>query len=420
MKYTTLFYQFRIGYFVLYNANGHFSKFRIKSKTIAISKAYIISMSTDYLKYIVFSFIVVASFSCCEEDPMPPEENDNLTDITYDPVSFIIDYPSYTQAINNTIPTIPQMLIPDDNTMTEEGIELGRHLFYDNILSGDSTMSCASCHLTSGSFTDNLAVSIGIDGIPGKVSSMSLLNVGFYDNGLFWDGRSNTLEAQAILPVEDEIELHNTWPNVIQKLQDHDLYPSMFRKAFGIEKKSEITKDLAAKAIAQFERSIYSFESKFDKFMKGEVLLEDEELNGFEMFMDLPGASNDAHCSHCHAMPLFTSNDYFNNGLQEAATLEDFEDKGRGLIMGPAQNGFFRAPTLRNIELTAPYMHDGSMSTLEEVMDHYISGGKPSPNRDSFIPAIDLDGYEKESIIAFLKTLTDERVINEERLQSPF
>jgi len=378
-------------------------------------------MSIDYLKYWILSFIMIASFSCCEEDPMPPSEKDeDLTDIVYDPVMFNIEYPVYTQAINNVIPTIPQMPIPDDNLLTEEGIELGRHLFYDNILSADSTMSCSNCHLPSGSFTDNLPVSFGIDGISGKVSSMSLLNVGFYDNGLFWDGRTNTLEAQALLPVEDEIELHNTWPNVIEKLKKHNEYPSMFRKAFGIEKKSEITKELAAKALAQFERSIYSFESKFDKFMKGEILLEDEELNGFEMFMDLPGASNDAHCSHCHAMPLMTSNDYFNNGLQEAATLDDFIDKGRGLIMGPAQNGFFRSPTLRNIELTAPYMHDGSMATLEEVMDHYISGGKPSPNRDSFIPAIDLTGYEKEAIIAFLKTLTDEKVINQERLQSPF
>ena len=147
---------------------------------------------------------------------------------------------------------------------------------------------------------------------------------------------------------------------------------------------------------------------------------EDDERDGLEMFLDLPGAINDAHCSHCHAMPLMTSNDYFNNGLQEAATLDDFLEKGRGLITGPAQNGFFRAPSLRNIELTAPYMHDGSMATLEEVMDHYISGGKPSPNRDTFIPAIDLDSYERQAIIAFMKTLTDTKVINEERLQSPF
>ncbi len=378
-------------------------------------------MKLDCLKYWILSFCVVAVFACCEEEMPPPVEQDvDLTDIEYDPISVAINVPPYLLQVGQNIPVIPQMPIPDDNMLTEDGIELGRHLFYDSILSADSTQSCSSCHLPSGSFTDNLAVSFGIDGIPGTFSSMSLLNVGFYDNGLFWDGRSNSLEEQALLPVEDEIELHNTWPNVITKLKNHDTYPTMFRKAFGIEKESEITKELAAKAISQFERSIYSFESKFDKYLRGEILFEDDELNGFEMFLDLPGASNDAHCSHCHAIPLLTSNDYFNNGLQEAATLEDFANKGRGLITGPAQNGFFRAPTLRNIELTAPYMHDGSMATLEEVMDHYISGGKPSPNRDTFIPAIDLDPYEKESLIAFMKTLTDTQVINEERLKSPF
>lgn len=381
-------------------------------------------MKVDTLKYLVLLSLAVVVFACCEEEPVvPPEgetEDDDLTDILYDPIPTDIIYPIYTQQIGQIVPVIPEMLIPEDNPLTEDGIELGRHLFYDTILSAYSTLSCSSCHLPQGSFTDNKAVSFGIDGIPGKVSSMSLLNVGFYDNGLFWDGRTATLEEQALLPVEDEIELHNTWPNVITKLKKHGTYPSMFRKAFGIEKKSEITKELAAQAIAQFERSIYSFESKFDKYMKGEVLFNDEELNGFEMFLDLPGASNDAHCSHCHAMPLMTSNDYFNNGLQAAETLQDFESKGRGSITGASQNGFFRAPSLRNIELTAPYMHDGSMETLEEVMDHYISGGQFSPNRDSFIPAIDLDDYEKESIIAFMKTLTDTKVINNEGLKSPF
>lgn len=378
-------------------------------------------MKKEWSKYWILSLCIAAVMVSCEKDmPTPPIVDDDLTDIEYDPIPVEIDIPPYVLEINGSIPVIPQMPIPEDNQLTEDGIELGRHLFYDNILSADSTQSCSSCHLTAASFTDNLPVSFGIDGIPGTKSSMNLLNVGYFDNGLFWDGRSNTLEEQALIPVEDVVELHDTWPNVITKLKRHESYPTMFRKAFGIEKKSEITKELAAKAISQFERSIYSFESKFDRFLRNEVLLEDDERDGLEMFLDLPGAINDAHCSHCHAMPLMTSNDYFNNGLQEAATLDDFLEKGRGLITGPAQNGFFRAPSLRNIELTAPYMHDGSMATLEEVMDHYISGGKPSPNRDTFIPAIDLDSYERQAIIAFMKTLTDTKVINEERLQSPF
>ena len=197
---------------------------------------------------------------------------------------------------------------------------------------------------------------------PGTRSSMSVLNAGFYDNGLFWDGRSNTLEEQALLPVEDEVELHNTWENIVPVLRESELYKPLFRKAFGIVRTNEITKELAAKAIAQFERSIVSFESKFDQYLLGEVFLSEEEFYGFEMYIDAPGVT-DAQCAHCHNIPLMTSNDYFNNGLQEAETFDDFVDVGRGAITVSAKNGFFRAPTLRNIELSAPYMHDGSLET---------------------------------------------------------
>ena len=221
-------------------------------------------------KYWILVFGTILIFACGKEETPPPvEQDDDLTDIEYNPIAVEINYPIYTVQVGPSIPVIPQMPIPEDNQLTEDGIQLGRHLFYDTILSADSTQSCSSCHLPSGSFTDNLPVSFGIDGIPGMMSSMSLLNVGFFDNGLFWDGRSNSLEEQALLPVEDVIELHDTWPNVINKLKRHNTYPSMFRKAFGIEKKSEMTKELAAKAISQFERSIYSFESKFDKFLRG-------------------------------------------------------------------------------------------------------------------------------------------------------
>ena len=312
------------------------------------------------------------------------------------------------------------MPIPENNPMTVDGVELGRHLFYDKLLSSDNTMSCASCHLPEGSFTDNLAVSTGVDGIPGTRSSMSLLNVGFFDNGLFWDGRSKTLEEQALLPVEDEIELHNSWDEVIPKLKESELYKPLFRKAFGIEKTDDINKELAAKAIAQFERSIVSFESKFDQYLQGKVFLSDEELYGFEMYIDAPGVT-DAQCAHCHNLPLMTSNDYFNNGFQEALSFEDFKDYGLGAVTSiSTQNGFFRAPSLRNIELTAPYMHDGSLNTLDEVIDHYASGGKPSPSKDPLLDQIHLNEYDKESLKAFLLALTDRTVINEERLQNPF
>lgn len=367
--------------------------------------------------YILLLFSALITLGCEKEDP--PETEVMLTDILYDPLPFEIEYPNYTQLIDNREVIIPQMPIPEDNPMTEDGVELGRYLFYDNILSRDGTMSCSSCHLPEGSFTDNLAVSTGVDGIAGSRSSMSLLNIGFTDVGFFWDGRSPTLEKQALLPVEDPIELHTTWNEVIPKLQDSELYQRLFRKAFGIEKASEIDKELAAKAIAQFERSITSFESKFDQYLKGEVFLSDDELYGFEMYIDAPGVT-DAQCAHCHNLPLMTSNDYFNNGLQEANTINDFLDKGRGAVTLDAENGFFRAPTLRNIELTAPYMHNGSLQTLDEVIEHYASGGKDSPSKDPLLDDIHLTEYDKFALKEFLLTLTDEVVINQERLQNPF
>lgn len=373
------------------------------------------------LQYYLLFAITIFALSCGEEEivvPMPPEE-ELLTDIEYNPVAFDIEYPNYTQLIDNREVIIPKMAIPEDNPMTVDGVELGRHLFYDNILSGDNTQSCSSCHLPEGSFTDNLPVSTGIDGVAGTRSSMSLLNIGLYDNGLFWDGRSMTLEEQALLPVEDEIELHSSWSDVIPKLQESELYKSLFRKAFGIEKVSEINKELAAKAMAQFERSIFSFESKFDQFLKGKQQLNDEEVYGLQMYIDAPGVT-DAQCAHCHNLPLMTSNDYFNNGLQEAETFDDFIDKGLGAFTVSAENGFFRAPTLRNIELTAPYMHNGSLQTLDDVIDHYASGGKDSPSKDPLLDDINLTGYDKEALKAFLLSLTDRVVINEERLQNPF
>jgi cytochrome c peroxidase len=365
-----------------------------------------------------FLFLVVVITTSCTEEA-PPIEEGLLTHIEYNPVPFEIEYPVYTQFIDNREVIIPLMPVPEDNPMTVDGVELGRYLFYDNILSSDNTMSCSSCHLPQGSFTDNLAVSLGVDGVSGSRSSMSLLNVGFYDNGLFWDGRSLTLEEQALLPVEDEIELHNSWDVVIPKLKQSDLYQPLFRKAFGIENVSEINKGLAVKAIAQFERSIVSFESKFDQFLQGKVFLDDDELYGFEMYIDAPDVT-DAQCAHCHNLPLMTSNDYFNNGLQEANTFDDFKDKGLGAFTVSSQNGFFRAPTLRNIELTAPYMHNGSLQTLDEVIDHYASGGKYSPSKDPLLDDIHLNEYDKEALKKFLLTLTDYKVINAERLQNPF
>jgi cytochrome c peroxidase len=359
----------------------------------------------------------------CKKDP-PPDTGD-LLHIPYEPKPYTIAKPK----------NFPEVPVPASNPMTVDGIALGRRLFYDPILSGDSTMSCASCHLPQLSFSDGKAVSKGIDGIAGRRNSMSLLNVAYVTRGLFWDGRAKTLEDQALVPVEDPIELHTTWPNVIEKLKKHPTYPELFRKAFGISDRSEITKELAAKALAQFERTLISSgKSKYDEFDSGNIdAFDEEELDGKLMFFDEGQGLNlpDAQCSHCHGGVTLTGGQFFNNGLDNVASLDDFKDLGYFLTTGNhLDKGLFRAPTLRNIALTAPYMHDGRFKTLEEVVDQYSDNGHGVVNEGTFINQIGfpigngqytgLTAYQKKALVKFLKTLTDTAFINRPDIQNPF
>ncbi len=360
---------------------------------------------------------------------MPGENDGDLLRIAYDPQPYTIIKPA----------NFPEVPVPDSNKMTVEGVQLGRRLFYDPILSADSTMACASCHLPQGSFSDNLAVSTGIDGIAGRRSAMPLLNVGYITNGLFWDGRVQTLEQQAVQPVEDPIEMHALWPNIIEKLKKHPTYPTLFRKAFGIEDRSEITREITVKAIAQFERILVSSgTSKYDRFRAGEVsLFDDEELDGFVLYaaestnygLNLP----DAQCSHCHGSDLLLGNhNYFSNGIDGVTSYDDYTDKGRGEVtLKQSDNGKFRTPSLRNIALTAPYMHDGRFQTLEQVLEHYGNHGKSAfPFQDVLIAQAGfpmgngqnakLTTYHKKAIIRFLQTLTDTAFVNNPDIQNPF
>ncbi len=366
-------------------------------------------MKKSLISFILFSLIM----ACGKDLPVVVTENDDLRTTSFAPHNYDLKIPS----------NFPKMDIPADNPMTTEGVELGRRLFYDPILSLDSSVSCASCHMTHGSFTDNTALSKGVAGTLGLRSAMSLENVGFVNKGLFWDGRVKTLEEQALLPVEDPREMHHIWEKVVEKLKAHNDYPTRFRQAFGISSKKEINKELAVKAIAQFERTIISGNAKFDKIFRREDFFTDDELIGYELFFNASGAP-DAQCGHCHASPFMNSNDFFNNGLDSAKTLTDFKDIGRGRVTGKVfDNGKFRAPTLRNIDLTAPYMHDGRFKTIEEVVEHYASGGHYTENVDPFIPqikSIKLTMKQKNQIILFLKTLTDTSFIHNPAFQNPF
>lgn len=307
-------------------------------------------------------------------------------------------------------------VIPTDNPQTVEGIALGKKLFYDPLLSANNTQSCASCHRPPNAFSDIPRFSIGIDGIPGTRNSMPLFNLAWnYDEMFFWDGREFSLEHQALEPVTNPIEMHNTWEEVVRRLENHPEYPSMFTDAFG---NGNITKEKATKAIAQFERTLISANSKFDRFLLGLTTLTPEEENGLNVFMD----EERGDCFHCHGNPnnpLWTDNQFHNNGLDAT-----FTDLGLGAVSGdPSDNGKFRSPSLRNLAFTAPYMHDGRFNTLDEVINHYSEGLQNSPTIDPLMKkvaegGVQLSDQDKADLKAFLLTLSDPSFLNNPDFQN--
>lgn len=366
---------------------------------------------------IFYCFILtVILLSGCRNEKAEPIDNNgrDLSDIPYNPEPYEIVVP----------PNFPPMPQPEDNIATEAGVRLGRFLFYDPILSIDSTISCSSCHKQELYFTDGRAVSIGVDGLTGRRSAMSLVNVGYYDNGLFWDGRVATLEEQALHPIKDPVEMNNTWENVEMRLRKHTSYPEMFRRAFGITSSDEITRELVTKAIAQFERTIVSTgNSKWDRIHApgSTVIFSDKELEGKLMYFDEVPELPDAECGHCHTGFLFTTNLYRNNGIDTVDNLLDFDDYGRGEVTGnKLDNGKFRIPTLRNVLYTAPYMHDGRFKTIDAVLKHYNSGGHNAINTGINIHPLGLSEQQIDQILAFLKTLSDTSLVNIERYSNPF
>ncbi|MGB1268838.1 MAG: cytochrome-c peroxidase [Flavobacteriaceae bacterium] len=344
--------------------------------------------------------VVVLMISCTKEEVSE----------TYVPTPLALNVPQLFEE------RILAPVIPFDNPQTVEGVALGKKLFFDTILSADNTQSCASCHAPANAFTDSDQFSIGIDGLSGNRNSMPLFNLAFnYDEKFFWDGHVFSLEHQALLPVENPIEMHNTWDDVVDDLQSDEEYPDLFSKAFGT---SVVSKDLVTKAIAQFERTLISGNSKFDKYLLGTATLTSEELNGFNIFMD----ESRGDCFHCHGSnnnPLWTDNKFHNNGLDAT-----FTDLGLGEVSGdPADNGKFKSPSLRNLTFTAPYMHDGRFNTLDEVINHYSEGLQNSATIDPLMKKVNEGGVqlsvqEKAELKAFLLTLSDYEFINNPDFQN--
>lgn len=346
------------------------------------------------MKRVIYILIVLFLFFSCRKDQI-----DTIAIVT----PYQIEYPKILGVY------LPEIEIPFNNPMTIQGVELGRELFYETLLSSDNTQSCASCHLLVNSFSDTVDLSIGVTGVSGDRNAMALFNLG-WASSFFWDGRALTLEEQALKPVTNPVEMNNTWEKAVKALQSSIKYPNLFKAAFGT---SEIDSVLVAKALAQFERTLLSGNSPFDKrllneptgfsieesslFLEGKSIFEDESRGG---------------CFHCHGgldgNYLFTDNLFHNNGLDLipldsglAAITENIWDIGK-----------FKTPSVRNLTYTAPYMHDGRFATLEEVVTHYSSGIQESIYLD---PNIHLDPggipllnpSEEKALVFFLKSLSD-------------
>jgi cytochrome c peroxidase len=291
------------------------------------------------------------------------------------------------------------------NPITYDGFMLGKSLFYDGILASDPQVPCGSCHQQVSAFanTDH-TLSHGVDNQLGLRNAPPIFNLAWYP-GLMWDGGINHLEVQAFAPITNPVEMNETLENVVSKLQAHPRYPAMFKKAFGSD---SITTQNLGKALAQFMGAMVSSNAKYDRVMAGSEQFSESEKSGLETFRQ--------KCASCHTEPLFTDHSFRNNGLKPGAGLPD---EGRKIITGQASDsGKFRVPSLRNIEVTAPYMHDGRFWTLERVIDHYRSAPYRASTLDpSLSQGISLSDTEKTNLIAFLKTLTDHEFLKDKRFE---
>ncbi len=294
-----------------------------------------------------------------------------------------------------------------NNTPTPEGFTLGRKLFYDPILSKDSSISCGFCHQRIAAFAHiDHPISHGINGLLGKRNVPPLQNL-IWEKEMMWDGGVNNLEVQPISPITNPVEMNEDMGTVIKKLQRSKVYTTMFKTAFG---DTLITSQKLLRVLAQFTGLMISSNSRYDKYMRHEDTLSKTELHGLQLFRD--------KCAQCHKEPLFTDNTYRNNGIAYDST---FKDSGRIKITGDKKDFMkFRVPSLRNVEMTYPYMHDGRFRNLKQVLDHYTQSYTQASHADPIlVKGISLTEQDKTDIIAFLKTLTDKTFLYDRRFADP-
>lgn len=356
----------------------------------------------QFIKGISFIYILLAfSLTGCKED-VPFNED-------YDETAY--PFPD--------IYRFPDIDLPADNPLTAAKVDLGRKLFYETLISNSQTMSCGTCHSLDDAMTDNgLSLSTNDIGALTARNASPLFNLAWTDKGFFWDGRVMTLEEA----VEDAIvnEQHPVWETTLDALKASDEYALAFRQAF---KNAEVDQENVVKAISSFVRTIISSDSKYDKSLRGQASLTPLEQEGF----DLVFTTERGDCFHCHGVyPFMTDNDFHDNGLQDASTIGAYVDLGLGGANGVTIDiGKMKAPPLRNLSYTAPYMHDGRFATLDEVIDFYSEGLHVTPNIDPLMKqalqgGVQLSVQEKAALKAFLLTLDDPSFINNDDYKSPF
>jgi cytochrome c peroxidase len=307
---------------------------------------------------------------------------------------------------------------PVDNPTTDEGATLGRVLFYDTRLSVNNTISCGSCHVQSHAFVDPNRFSKGFAGGMTDRHAMNLVNLRFHPRArFFWDERSGNLEAMVLMPIKNPVEMGQDLDKLAGIIGQDPRYAPLFRAAFG---DTEVTVERIARALAQFLRSMVSFHSRYDAGMVSARSVDDdfanftqEENRGKALFL--------RNCSLCHLpdqQAHFIMTEPVNTGLDEDTRNTDGGVGDISLV--PKEIGQFKSPSLRNVEFTAPYMHDGRFPTLSEVIDHYSSGGKNHPNKDVRVQPLHFTASEKAALIAFLKTLTDQEFLTDPKFSDPF
>lgn len=296
-----------------------------------------------------------------------------------------------------TLGQLPNMPIPAYNLQTEAKVELGRMLFFDPRLSKGNAISCAFCHNPGTGWADARQFSVGVGGGRGGRQAPTVLNTG-YQTFQFWDGRAGSLEEQALGPIQNPIEMAETLPGVVKKLNAVAEYKKRFKEVFG----TEVSAGGIASAIAAFERTVVSTNSPFDKHMAGDKgAITEAASRGLALF------AGKARCALCHNGPNFTDNRFHNIGAPQTGPLK--EDVGRYAVSKQERDrGAFKTPTLRSVALTAPYMHDGAFKTLEEVIEFYNKGGEAVSGKDVFMTPLNLNDQEKKDLVEFLKALTGE------------